>query len=286
MTAETLATVEPAAPGSRMKRAPQEKTRAVRERRGAGWRINLARLGVVVVILAAWQLAASLGLVNPSLLPSPIAVAVDFVEMMIDGTLPLNVGFTLRSALLGFAIGMVAGVGIGFVIGLSQVATKIASPFVTIFNSMPRIALAPMLVLWFGIGLGSGVALVVSLVFFIALTNTLAGTQSVERNQLTLARLYGASRAQMILKVILPATLPWILAAGHLSLANSLAGAIVSEMFLGQNGLGFLIVTSSGLFNMGRVFAAIFMALIVAAVLDWLGTMLETYLLRWRPPQR
>jgi len=282
------ATVPEFAVGTTAQSSPPKKparNRGPREHRGAGWRVNLARIGVVVVILLVWHIAATLGVVNPILLPSPLAVFQDFVERMIDGTLPASVGFTLRSAAIGFVIGMVVGVALGFLIGLSQTATKIASPFITIFNAMPRIALAPMFVLWFGIGLGSGVALVVSLVVFIALTNTLAGAQSVERNQLTLARLYGASRAQMILKVILPATVPWILAAGHLALANALSGAIVSEMFLGQNGLGFLIVTSSGLFNMAGVFAAIFMAMIVAAILDWLGSMLETYLLRWRPPQ-
>jgi NitT/TauT family transport system permease protein len=97
------------------------------------------------------------------------------------------------------------------------------------------------------------------------------------------ARLYGATPHQTTFKIILPATVPWIVAATRLSIANSLAGAIVAEMFLGNHGLGFLIVNGSGVFDTGEVFAAILAALILAGVLDWLGTLAERRLLRWRP---
>ncbi len=250
-----------------------------------GWRIYMLRLAVLAIILLAWWLVTFTGFVSPILLPGPWDVVVSIGKMAADGSLWFNVGVTLEAAAIGFVIGLAAGVIVGFLLGLSTGAAKVAAPFITSLNSMPRIALAPMFVIWFGIGLGSGVALVISLVFFIALTNTLSGAQSVDRGHLVLARLYGAGRFETIGKVVLPATVPWILAAGRLSLANALSGAIVAEMFLGQSGLGFLIVTSSGLFDMGRVFAAVIVALIIAALLDWLGTILENYLLRWRPVQ-
>src|SRR5262249_38113863 len=141
--------------------------------------------------------------------------------------------------LIGFCAGMAAGTISGLVIGLSQTATEILNPLVTVINSMPRIALAPLFVLWFGTGTNSAIALVVSLVFFIALTNLITGAQATERNQLTLAKLCGASRWQTIYWIVLPATVPWIIAAARLSLAYGLSAAIVSEMFLGQVGLGY-----------------------------------------------
>jgi NitT/TauT family transport system permease protein len=178
---------------------------------------------------------------------------------------------------------MAAGTILGFFIGLSPTATDVLQPFISVFNTMPRIAIAPIYVLWFGIGIPAGVALVVSVVVFTALLSVISGTQSVDRNYITIVRLYGASRFDIIRKVVLPATIPWIITAGRLSLAHALAGAIISEMFLGQRGLGYLIGSASGTFNMGVVFAAILASLGMAVIFDRIGTFFEVRLLRWRP---
>lgn len=249
------------------------------------WAINLGRLAVLAILYLIWYGLASSAFfhVNPLLLPSPSTTFSAFGSAIANGQLPDAAGTTLEAAAIGFVIGMVAGVLLGIAIGRSRYAYGILQPFITIFNSMPRIALAPMFVLWFGVGQASGVALVVSLVFFIALTNLISATQSIEQNHLLVARLYGATPRQTTFKIILPATVPWIVAATRLSIANALAGAIVAEMFLGDRGLGYLIVNGSGVFDAGEVFAAILAALILAGVLDWLGTLAERRLLRWRP---
>jgi NitT/TauT family transport system permease protein len=192
--------------------------------------------------------------------------------------------YTLQTAGIGFIIGMVTGTLVGIVIGLSETLTEILQPFITVLNALPRIALAPLYVLWFGIGQSSGIALVVSIVFFVAALSAIGGTRAVDRNHLTIARLYGASHAKVVRKVVLPATVPWIITAGRLSLAYALAGAIFSEMFLGQHGLGYLIAQGSGVFNMAVVFGAIFASLILAVILNFIGDLLEDHLLRWRAP--
>jgi NitT/TauT family transport system permease protein len=247
------------------------------------WMIQLARLGVVGAALLAWQMTSVSGLMNPLFMPTPAGTFEALSRSWQDGSLPWNTWVTLEAALGGFTLGMAVGTILGFLIGMSKTVSDILAPFVMILNSMPRIALAPMFILWFGVGQTSAIALVFSLVVFIALTNTIAGTHSVERNLLIIAQLYGASRFQTITKIILPATVPWILAAGRLSLAQALAGAVVAEMFISQEGLGYMISAGSGFFDVAVVFAAIIATLLLAALFDRLGTWLETYLLRWRP---
>ncbi|MTD53230.1 ABC transporter permease [Amycolatopsis pithecellobii] len=241
------------------------------------------RIILVAAAIGAWQLICTTKLVNPLFVPSPGATVQAFVNGIHDGSLRAASLETLKAAMIGFCIGMAAGTISGLVIGLSQTATKVLNPLVTVINSMPRIALAPLFVLWFGTGTNSAIALVVSLVFFIALTNVITGAQATERNQLTLAKLCGASRWQTIYWVVLPATVPWIIAAARLSLAYGLSAAIVSEMFLGQVGLGYVIVSGSGFFQMPNVFAAIIATVIIAGVLDQIASLAERRFLRWRP---
>jgi NitT/TauT family transport system permease protein len=242
----------------------------------------LARVLIIAAVFLIWWAAGEVHLLNPLIFPSLGDTVHQFDTVFTNGTLISASVFTLQAAAIGFAIGMVSGTLIGFFVGLSSTLTRIFAPFITVLNVLPRIALAPLYVLWFGIGTASGAALVISLVFFTALLNTISGTRAVEPSHITTARLYGAGRWDIIQKVVLPSTVPWIITAGRLSLAHALAGAIVAEMFLGQQGLGFLIAQGSGVFNMGVVFAAIFASLVMAAIVAWLGDLLENHLLRWR----
>lgn len=245
--------------------------------------LALARLGIIAAILLIWWGAGRAGLLNPLTFPSLDDTVTQLVRVVFDGSIFYHSFFTFQAAALGFVIGMGAGTILGFIIGLSPLLTDLLQPFISVFNTMPRIAIAPIYVLWFGIGVPSGVALVVSVVIFTALLSVISGTQSVDRNYITIVRLYGASRLDIIRKVVLPATIPWIITAGRLSLAHALAGAIISEMFLGQRGLGYLIGSASGSFNMGVVFAAILGSLGMAVIFDRFGTLAENRLLRWRP---
>jgi NitT/TauT family transport system permease protein len=244
------------------------------------------RIILVAAAIGIWQLVCTTKLVNPLFMPTPGATARAFVDGIRDGSLRDASLETVKAALIGFCIGMIAGTLVGLVIGLSHTATTVLNPLVTIVNSMPRIALAPLFVLWFGTGSSSAIALVVSLVFFIALTNVITGAQATERSQLTLAKLYGASWWQTVYWVVLPATVPWVIAAARLSLAYALSGAVVSEMFLGQIGLGYIIVSGSGFFQMSQVFAAVIATVIIAAVLDQIASLAERRFLRWRPSNR
>jgi NitT/TauT family transport system permease protein len=204
--------------------------------------------------------------------------------MAVTGSLWSNTSDTLVVALVGFVIGMFTGIVLGFILGLSRRVLDVIRPYVTVLNSMPLVALAPLMVLWFGIGFKSGVALVSMIVVFIALTNTIDGALSVERNYVIMARLAGAGRWSVLLRITFPSTVPWLFAAARISLAFSLTGAVISEMFLGQSGLGFLIVQGSGVFNVSTVFAAILVTMICGYVLWLVTSNVERRVLRWRPP--
>jgi NitT/TauT family transport system permease protein len=235
-----------------------------------------------VLLLAAWELVSRAGLVGREFLPTPEEV-VESLRNLAETGLLNHVTATLSSAFAGFFLGTAVGVVLGVLLGLLPRVNEITAPFIAMMNATPRIALAPLFVLWFGIGSASHIALVFSLVVFIVLTNTIAGTQSVDKDHLILTRLLGGTRAETVRKIVIPATIPWIIAAMRLSWAYALAGAVVGEMFLGQEGLGYLISAGSGVFNIAQIFAALAITVAIAWVVDNLIRLAERRILRWRP---
>lgn len=259
----------------------------VRKGRGELTKLQMAglRAGGTIAFLALWELIVWAGLVRPIFLAPPSEIFQTIWRLADTGTLWMHIAETLRSTMVGFATGTVVGVLFGFMFGLMPRVGQVVTPFITTMNSMPRIALAPLFVLWFGIGATSKVVLVFSLVVFIVLTNTMAGTQAVEGDYLRLAKLLGARRRDIVTKIVLPSTVPWIFAAMRLSFAYALAGAVVGEMFLGQRGLGYLIVAGSGVFNISQIFAALIITVIIAYLLDNGAGVIERRILKWRPKE-
>jgi len=244
--------------------------------------ISLYRLIAIIVFLLFWEWVGRSGLVNPLFLAPPSKVVDSIGFLHEQGLLFPNILATLKAAFAGFLLGLLVGSLFGFVIGLNPILNKFCAPFITMMNSTPRIALAPLFVLWFGIGISSRIVLVFSLVVFIVLTNTIAGTENIDKDHLVLAKLNSAKRRDIIFKVALPSVVPWIIAAMRVSFAYALAGAVVGEMFLGQEGLGYLITAGSGVFNVSLIFAALGMTIAIAFIVDRLMGLLEKRILRWR----
>jgi NitT/TauT family transport system permease protein len=221
-------------------------------------------------------------LVTSTFIPSPGEVVLALVRLA-GADLIRDVGITMYEASAGFVLGTIIGVTVGMVLGTLPRLNEIIAPFITTLNSMPRLALAPVFVLWFGIGATSHIALAFSLVVFIITVNTIAGAVSVDRDWLTLARLLGARRWEVVTKIMIPATIPWIVAAMRLAWAYALSAAIVGEMFLGQGGLGFIIARSSGTFDLAETFAGLGVAVVFAWLVDNAIRLGERKLLRWQP---
>lgn len=241
------------------------------------------RLAVLVVFAGAWESATRTGLINPFWVSNPSRIVIDLWKAFTSASVFLHIGVTLYEAFLGFVTGAVAGILGGFALARWDQLARVLDPYVTALNSLPRVALAPLFILWFGIGLTSKVILAFSLVVFILLVNTYAGAKNVDQDLVIVARLLGANRRQLTAKVILPSSIPWIFAGLRLGLAYALIGAVVGEVIVAQAGLGFLISHSAGVFNTTGVFSALIILMVIAMLINELMKGAERKLLRWRP---
>jgi NitT/TauT family transport system permease protein len=242
------------------------------------WQIAL--LAVLVVI---WQEAVDHNVLTTLAVSKPTDVWSELRTLGDSTVLWSNILVTLEETLIGYVLGVVVGALAGFGLSFLPKVLRILNPYVTVLNSIPRLALGPLFILWFGIGLSSKVALVFSLVVFIIFTNVVAGVRSVDSDIVSMSHLLGAGRRQILTKVMLPATFPWLVAGMRLSIAYAISGAVVGEMFASQSGIGNLITAGSGLFNTAEIFAALIVIAVIAAILDALGRYFEGKILRWRP---
>ena len=246
-------------------------------------RVILARIAVILGILAVWQLVVAVGLVDAFWISTPVLIVEELWRLLASGALVSDVAVTIYEALIAFVVSSALGVVCGLLLARSPFWDEVLAPLVLALNSLPRVALAPLIILWFGIGVVAKVVTAFTLVFFILLVNTLGGAKNVDNDILTIARLMGASERDILWKVTLPSALPWIFTGLNLGLTYSLLGVIVAEILASNHGLGYVIASSAASFNTAGVFAG----LIVLAVVAWLFSLimrkLEARLLRWKP---
>jgi NitT/TauT family transport system permease protein len=248
-----------------------------------GRRVALARAALIGAILVVWQLAVTSGLVDPFWISSPLLVAKELWRLLVEGTLLSDVAITVVEALVAFIVSSVLGVVSGLLLARSPFWDELLAPIVVGLNSLPRVALAPLIILWFGVGFTAKVVTAFTLIYFILLVNTLAGAKNVDNDILTIARLMGASRRDILWKVTLPSSLPWIFAGLNLGLTYSLLGVIVAEILASNQGLGYVIASSAGNFNTAGVFAGLLTLSVVAWLFSALVRRIEARLLRWKP---
>jgi NitT/TauT family transport system permease protein len=202
-------------------------------------------------------------------------------QLFKDGEILPNLGTTLIEIMIAFVLSVVFGIASAVFLDRNDWLNRIVSPFLTAFNSMPRIALGPLFILWFGIGIASKVVLAFSLGYFIMLLSTLGGLKNVDRDLLLMSRLFGASELRLFRHVRLPWALPSIFAGLKLTLIYCSAGAVIGEMIAAQSGLGLLVQTFSGRFDVAGVMALILIVAFMVMVLTSLMDMTERHLLRW-----
>lgn len=255
-----------------------------------GWRVPqwlrvlLMQCGVLLAALALWQLAASLGWGVKVVVQSPQAVGNALLTLATGDELWPNYWATLKATMVGLFIAVVLGTPIGLTLGLMPTAQRVVAPFLSALNAMPRIALAPVFIVVFGITMAAKVALAVSLVMFIMILNAIAGVAAADPEAVRMMTAMGASRAQTLRMVVLPAALPSILTGVRLGLIYSLLGVIASELIASADGLGQLIARSAGVFDLATVYAALLLLMITAAVFNTASEIIERWLLRWQAP--
>lgn len=244
------------------------------------------RVLLIVVWLASWELAART-VIDPFYysMPSDIwdKLVVWFTDGTSQGTIWANIEITIEEAVLGFVTGTLAGVVLGVVLGRARFLSEVLAPFIKGANAIPRIVLASLFVIWFGLGMSSKVATAFVLVFFAVFFNAFQGAREVDKVLVDNARILGAGRWQLMRSVILPSATSWILASMHVAFGFALIGAIVGEYTGADKGLGILINRSQGNFDAPGIYAGMLITTVLALVAEWLITRLELRLTSWRP---
>lgn len=255
--------------------------------------LRLWQLLVLVGVLLFWHVGT-----NPTLLPpiyfddphraafffgEPLKVMGRIWDWFAGGEIYRHLWVTLVETMLAFLIGTVLGVGAGIWLALAPLASAILDPYIKALNAMPRIILAPIFVVWFGLGIASKVALGVTLVFFIVFFNVYQGVREVSPVVLANARMLGASQRQLLRYVYLPSAMSWVFASLHNSVGLAFVGAVVGEYLGSSEGVGYLILQAEGVFDINSVFAGIMVLTGFALALDTLVSVVEQRLMVWQP---
>ncbi|MBB3276845.1 MULTISPECIES: ABC transporter permease [Pseudoxanthomonas] len=244
---------------------------------------RLIQAALVVVVFGGWQAGVATRVIDPFFFPAPWDIVGQMYEWLSDTGFYKHVSVTLTETALGYVIGTVLGVVGGVWLGLNRTAARILDPFIKSFNAIPRVVLAPIFVLWLGLGLWSKVALAVTLVFFITFFNAMQGVREVNPTVLANARILGASRRDLLRHVYFPAAASWILSSLRTSVGFAVVGAIIGEYLGASAGLGYLIAQAEGNFHAVGVFAGIVILAMFVLVIDRILDVAENRLITWRP---
>lgn len=245
--------------------------------------VLMLRLLGVVAILGSWEAAAQFGWVKPLFISRPSAFFPALWSTLLEGSLlQRDLPVTLFETFVGFVIASILGIGLALLLHEFPLLDAVVQPFLTAFNSTPRVALAPVFVLWFGLEALSKIVLVISLVFFIVIINTLAGLKASDRDHLLLARTLGVGRWQRFWKFVFPAATPAIFAGLQLGLVYALLGAITGEILGGHGGVGARMAVAINTFRTDDFFAVLLFLMLFSTALGALVRTLERWLLNWR----
>ena len=253
-------------------------------------RIRLLFFQVIVGVIAValWQILATVPIGGTVLLPpfffsTPVDVAERVFKLFAGGTVWKHLWVTLAESILAFVIGSLMGVLIGFWFARQPIVAAVFDPYVKMVNALPRVVLAPIFTLWFGLGIWSKVALGITLVFFIVFFNVYQGVREVSQAVLANARMLGMNERQLMRHVYWPSALSWMFSSLHTSVGFAVVGAVVGEYLGSAAGLGYLIQSAEGNFDVAGVFAGMVVLAVFVLIIDALVSMVERRLLVWRP---
>jgi len=240
------------------------------------------QLAVGAVVLVVWQALTSLKMIDPFFVSRPSDIVRRLATWVTGGTLWGHLATTLEESLLGLIVGAALGITCGFGFARSPLVARVFDPYIKMLNAVPRVVLAPLFLLWFGLGIWSKVALAVTLVFFVMFFNTYQGVRDADRVLIDNVRMLGASERQLVKHVLIPSALTWIFSSLQTSLGFAMVGAVVGEYLGATRGLGYVISQAEGTFDTTGVFAGMtVLGLVVVAVSAGVSR-LERWLLRWK----
>ncbi|MFC7787460.1 ABC transporter permease [Microbacterium sp. MAHUQ-60] len=280
----TLRPAAEEAPPALVREISREVARA-KQRRA---QVLIGRVGLILLIVAAWQIFSGKPgepgvLIDSFYISRPSDIVEALSRWVADGILLTNIAATMQVTLIGFTIGAGLGLVVGFALGVNPFLSAVVSPIIAALYAIPRLALIPLFLLWFGLGIGSKLALVITVVFFLVFYNTHEGVRDVDRGLIDVMRVMKASKWQIYRAVTLPSAMTWIIAGLRISVPYALVATVTAEMMASNSGMGYLIIRASGQFYTAGVFAGILVIMVFALLLGAIVSFAEKRLLRWKP---
>lgn len=264
----------------------RSKRKVARARKSAGFDTTLGRaflqIAAVAIFFATWEAGVHAGYISAFLMGSPSGIFASFYQKLLSGELLMDSWVTLFEAILGFVIGTIFGSLAGLALWYSVFVAKLVEPFIVAINSVPKIALAPIVVLWFGTGLISKVALAVSLTALVALIAAYQAAKDADVDLQSLMISMGADKHQVFFKAVVPSTLPAIIATFRINIGFGLVGAVVGEFISSQRGLGHMIFNASSLYDLNSVWVGLFTLMIMGFALYYVIDVIERTSLPWK----
>ena len=248
-------------------------------------KLRVYQILLLVGVFAVWHVLTATEILPPFFFGKPLVVLEKAWEWFASGKIYRHLGITLLETALAFVAGTLLGLVVGLWLALSPMASALLDPYIKAANSMPRVILAPIFAVWFGLGIWSKVALGVTLVFFIVFFNVYQGVKEVSPVVLANARMLGASARDLLRTVYLPSATSWVFSSLHTSVGMAFVGAVVGEYLGSAAGVGYLILQAESVFDINTVFAGILVLTAFALALDGLVSVAEKRLLVWRPSQ-
>ncbi len=242
--------------------------------------VQTVRIAVLLLLLGFWELAASLQWVNPFITSSPSRIAKTITDLYKNGTLFYHVGTTLWETLLGFLIAVVLGVSIALLLWWSELFRRVLEPYIVVLNALPKIALGPLIIIWCGTGSKAIVFMTVIIGLIVCILNMLGGFMSTDENKILLLKSMGASKLQILTKLVIPSALPAFISMLKINVGMAWIGSIMGEYIVSKAGIGYLIVYGGQVFKLDLVMSAVFILCILAALMYAIVALIEKLVIK------
>ncbi len=242
--------------------------------------VNVTRAAVLLLFLTIWELSAQFEWINPFITSSPSRIVKTIADLYKSGSLFHHVGTTLWETLAGFAIAVVLGYSIALVLWWSEVTRRISEPYIVVLNALPKIALGPLIIIWCGTGSEAIVFMTVLIGLIVAILNMLNGFMATDKNKLLLLQSMGATKLQILTKLVIPSSLPNFISMLKINVGMAWIGSIMGEYIVSKAGIGYLIVYGGQVFKLDLVMSAVFILCVLAAAMYALVALLEKLVIK------
>lgn len=242
--------------------------------------VNVTRFAVLLLLLTLWELSAQFAWVNPFITSSPSRICKTIAQLYENGSLFLHVSTTLWETLLGFFIAVAVGYAFALLLWWSELFRRISEPYLVVLNALPKIALGPLIIIWFGTGSKAIVFITILIGLIVAILNMLNGFMSTDENKLLLLKSMGATKLQILLKLVIPSSLPNFISMLKINVGMAWIGSIMGEYIVSKAGIGYLIVYGGQVFKLDLVMSAVFILCLLAAAMYVLVSLLERLVIK------